>query len=60
MATGRTAVVADLAWVLATIGLAPIVVDNFTATGEWVAIVIAVIVANLAVLEWIGVRRAVA
>lgn len=60
VATGRTAVVADLAWVLATVGLAPVVADAFTVTGGWVAIVIAVVVADLAVLEWIGVRRAVA
>lgn len=60
VATGRFAVIADVAWVLATVALAPIVAGSFTAVGAWVAVTIAIIVADFAILQWVGVRRALA
>lgn len=55
--TGRVAVAADTGWVIATLALAPIVGHAFTAVGGWVALGVALIVADLAVAEWIGLRR---
>lgn len=57
VATGRLALVADVAWVAATFALAPFIADVFTPLGGWVAIAVAVVVADLAILEWIGLRR---
>lgn len=58
--TGRVAFVADLGWVVATIGLAPFAADSFTTLGAWTAIAVAVVVGDLALFEWIGLRRSAA
>jgi hypothetical protein len=57
LATGKLAMIADLAWVAATVGLAPFVADSFSWVGGWVAVGVAVMVADFALLEWFGLRR---
>lgn len=57
IATGRFALAADIAWVVATFALAPFVAGAFTSLGGWVAIAVAVVVADFAILEWVGLRR---
>lgn len=57
LATGRLAMIADLAWLAVTVGLAPFVAHSFSLVGGWVAVGVAVVVADFALLEWLGLRR---
>ena len=44
LATGRLAMIADLAWLAVTVGLAPFVAHSFSLVGGWVAVGVAVVV----------------
>lgn len=52
----RSVIAADVAWVAASI-VAVAVVEGLTTTGRWVVVVLAVVVADYAIGQWLGLRR---
>lgn len=51
------AIVADLAWVLASVVVLALSPAGLTAPGHWVVGLVALGVGDFAVLQWLGVRR---
>lgn len=56
--TARLALTADLAWMAATVVLAPLAGSFLTSIGKVVAVGVAFVVLDLAIAEGIGLRKA--
>lgn len=53
----RVAITGDIAWVLASVVVLAASPSGLTTLGHWVIGIVALGVADFAVLEWVGVRR---